>query len=176
MDKGIFLDRDGVINEVLTDRVQYVNEPEQLHLLPGVGKSIKQLNDAGFKVFVVTNQGGIGLGYMTEQTLTAIHHEMRVQLALDAAIITDIAYCPHAPYAKCACRKPKPKMLLDLAKQHHIDLGDSYMIGDRSSDIEAGQKAGTHTIFIGKAMAEVTSADKQFAHLPDAVDWIIQQQ
>lgn len=171
MKKAVFLDRDGVINEVLSDRVKFVNKPEQFHLLPGVGEAIKLFNDAGFPVFVVTNQGGIGLGYMTETQLQKIHDEMEKQLADSGAHIKDIAYCPHKPKANCSCRKPKPKMLTDLAEKHSVSLTESYMIGDRAPDIEAGKAAGTKTILVGKDKEEA-DADYYFADLFDAAKWI----
>src|SRR5690625_2103429 len=154
MQKAIFLDRDGVINEVLTKRVKFDNEPEDLFLLQGVGEAIHLFNASNLPVFVVTNQGGIGLGYMTEGQLHNIHDNMQEDLSAFDAHIQDIAYCPHKPQAKCRCRKPSPQMIVDLAKTYHISLAESYMIGDRSPDIEAGKRAGTKTIFVGNRKEE----------------------
>src|SRR5690625_4033479 len=102
MDKAIFLDRDGDVNEVLSERVKFVNQPKDFYLLEGVGEAVKLLNDANYKVFIVTNQGGVGLGYMQEAELQAIHDEMKKQLSLYGAHITDIAYCPHKPQEGCS--------------------------------------------------------------------------
>lgn len=172
MNRAVFLDRDGVINEVLSKRVKFVNTPQQFHLLKGVGPAIKQLNDAKFKVFVVTNQGGIGLGYMKEKILHAVHEKMEADLAVFGAKIDGIAYCAHKPHANCRCRKPKPQMLLDLAKEHEIDLSESYLVGDRKPDIEAGRGAGVYTILVGNR-DETVQADQYFADLQKAAKWII---
>jgi D-glycero-D-manno-heptose 1,7-bisphosphate phosphatase len=167
--KAVFLDRDGVIN----DHVRFVNTPEDLFLFPGVGKAIRKLKDAGFKVFVVTNQGGVGLGHMKEESLHAIHEKMERELEQDGAILDEIAYCAHKPHASCACRKPEPKMILDLAKKYDIDVGRSYMVGDRDTDIFAGQKAGTKTVFIGETFAPANFSSPS---LVEAVEWILEQE
>lgn len=172
MDKAVFLDRDGVINEVLSRRVKFINTAEDFHLLFGVGEGIRKLNEAGWKVFVVTNQGGIGLGHMTEEALSEVHQEMEVQLKDFGAAIDDIVYCPHMPQSGCRCRKPKPGMLLDLAKKHDIDLSSSYMVGDREPDIEAGRNAGTKTVFIKKEKKPKVKADKHFPDLLSFAAWI----
>ncbi|MFD7525486.1 D-glycero-alpha-D-manno-heptose-1,7-bisphosphate 7-phosphatase [Paenibacillus chitinolyticus] len=166
MKKAVFLDRDGVLNEVMSGRVRHVNKPSDLHLLPGVPEALKGLKEAGFLLYIVTNQGGIGLGFMTEKTLLAIHRRLKKLLALENAVIDDIAYCPHRPAASCRCRKPKPGMLLDLARKHGIDLARSYTIGDSETDIGAGRAAGTRTIRIGDA-----GAAEAFTAPPDGADF-----
>ncbi|MBL0387296.1 HAD family hydrolase [Tumebacillus sp. ITR2] len=166
---AVFLDRDGVIN----DHVRFVNTPDDLILFPGVGPAISSLRDAGYQVFVVTNQGGIGLGHMQETALHAIHEKMERELERDGAIIDEIAYCPHKPHAKCACRKPEPKMILDLAQKFDVDLSRSFMVGDRESDVEAGQKAGTKTIFIGAKGETDPKATHNVKTLVEAAEWIL---
>lgn len=149
IEAAIFLDRDGVLNEVLSKRVKFVNAPEDVYLLPGAAQAVKMLNDLGFKVFIVTNQGGIGLGYMSERDLTKVHARLLDLLFEEAgAHIDDIAYCPDKPRSKSVCRKPAPGMILQLAKKHRVNLEKSFMIGDRMIDIEAGRAAGTRTILI----------------------------
>ncbi|MEC5423949.1 HAD family hydrolase [Virgibacillus sp. C22-A2] len=175
MNRAMFLDRDGVINEVLSDRVKFVNVPENFYLLDGVGEAIKLFNDKGFKVFVVTNQGGIGLGFMMESALHIVHNKMEEDLAAFGARIDDIAYCPHKPHAKCACRKPKPQMIIDLAEKHDIDLAKSYMVGDREPDIEAGKEAGTTTILVGDRKESKVEADKIFPDLLAVAKWIVKK-
>ncbi|MBO1001370.1 D-glycero-alpha-D-manno-heptose-1,7-bisphosphate 7-phosphatase [Pseudogracilibacillus auburnensis] len=174
MNKGIFLDRDGVINEVLSHRVKFVNKPTDFYLLDGVGKAIKKLNDAHFLVFVVTNQGGIGLGYMKKAALEKVHETMLAELAAFDAKITDIAYCLHKPDAQCRCRKPKPEMIIKLAKKHQIDLAKSYMVGDRKPDIEAGKGAGTKTVLVGNRRGNA-KADLSFPDLLSFVNWLIER-
>src|SRR5699024_600254 len=173
MHKAIFLDRDGVINEVKTKRVTFVNNPDDFYLLDGVGEAIKRFNDNGWKVFVITNQGGIGLGYMEESSLKAIHAKMEDDLSAFGATIDDIHYCPHKPYANCPCRKPKPKMITDLAEEYEIDVAESYMVGDRRPDIEAGSQAGTQTVLVGDRSQHEVKADLYFKDLLSFAMWRI---
>ncbi|MEN2767050.1 D-glycero-alpha-D-manno-heptose-1,7-bisphosphate 7-phosphatase [Ornithinibacillus xuwenensis] len=172
MNKAVFLDRDGVINEVLTQRVRFVNKPSDFYLLPGVGEAIKLMNDLGYNVFVVTNQGGIGLGYMKESALEKVHQKMKDDLKAFGASIDDIAYCPHKPHAGCACRKPKPQMLLDIAERYAIDLAESYMVGDREPDIDAGREAGTKTVLVGNREESSIAASMQFTDLLAFSKWL----
>lgn len=173
MNRGIFLDRDGVINEVLSQRVKFVNRPEDFYLLEGAAEAIKLFNDQGYKVFVVTNQGGIGLGFMKEAALKEVHIKMEANLAESGAEIDDIAYCPHKPKAGCACRKPQPQMILNLAEKHAVDISKSYMIGDRKPDIEAGKSAGLKTIIVGNRKEEQADADMYFPDLLSAANWLV---
>ena len=170
MKKAVFLDRDGVINEVLTKRVKFVNKPEDLYFLPGVPEAIKKLNEVFDYVFVVTNQGGVGLGFMKEVTLQKIHEHMIAELKKKGAIIDEVVYCPHKPKAGCACRKPKSKMILELAEKYNVDLTHSYMVGDTDTDIIAGKNAGTKGVFLGKSDP---LADAICPNLLSAAQWII---
>ncbi|WP_010531375.1 D-glycero-alpha-D-manno-heptose-1,7-bisphosphate 7-phosphatase [Lentibacillus jeotgali] len=172
MNPGMFLDRDGVVNEVLSARVKFVNKPSDFYLLDGAGEAIRLFNDMAFKVFIVTNQGGIGLGYMQEDALSAIHNKMEADLAEFGAVINDIACCPHKPHANCSCRKPKPQMILDLAKKYKIDLAESWMAGDRGPDIEAGKRAGTKTVLISAREKSAADADSSFPDLLSFAEWL----
>lgn len=162
---AVFLDRDGVIN----DNRKPVNKPADLKLYPWVAASIQRLNQAGFLVFVVTNQGGIELGYMTALALQLVHQRMADLLAEADAFIDEITYCPHYR-TPCACRKPEPGMILTLAKKYDIKLSDSWMVGDREPDILAGKAAGCRTIKLGAAD---TPADYTCDRLDQAVDIIL---
>lgn len=166
MHKAVFLDRDGVIN----DNRKPVNKPEDLVLFPGTLEAVKILNEAGFFVFVVTNQGGIEMGYFSEKDLAAIHKEMLDAFHAQNIIIHDIAYCPHFK-TKCQCRKPAPGMIVQLAEKYGIDLASSYMVGDREMDIQAGYRAGCKTIKIGKPCIH---ADHTVKNLLEAAQWITQ--
>ena len=168
--RAVFLDRDGVINEELTARVKFVNNPKQLYFLPGVEEAIKSLNEHFDYVFVVTNQGGIGLGYKQEKQLHKIHDFMVAELKKKGATIHEVAYCPHKPKAGCKCRKPNSKMILDLGEKYKIDLKKSYMVGDTDTDFQAGKKAGTKTVFIGESDP---LADAVCPNLKEAAQWII---
>lgn len=170
MNKAVFLDRDGVINEVLTKRVKFVNKPADLYFLPRVPEAIKKLNAYFDYVFVVTNQGGVGLGFMKEGQLQKIHEHMIAQLAHKGATIHEAVYCPHKPKAGCACRKPSSKMIIDLAEKYNIDLGKSYMVGDTDTDIIAGKNAGAKGVFLGE---NDLRADAIFPDLYSAADWMI---
>ena len=170
MKTAVFLDRDGVINEVLTERVKFVNRPKDLYFLPGVPEAIRKLNDYFDYIFVVTNQGGVGLGFMKETQLQKVHEHMMEEIKKEGAIIHDVAYCPHKPKAGCLCRKPGSKMIEDLAEKYNVDLSKSYMVGDTDTDIQAGKKAGTKTVFIG---VSDPLADATFPDLLSAAQWII---
>lgn len=170
MHRAVFLDRDGVINEVLTDRVKFVNRTEQLYFLPGVPEAIRRLNQTFDYVFVVTNQGGVGLGFMKETQLQAIHKDMIKLLRKEGAVIQEVVYCPHKPKSGCGCRKPNSKLIENLADKYDVDLTFSYMVGDTDTDIIAGKKAGTKTVFIGKSEP---LADAVFPDLLQAADWIV---
>lgn len=170
MNKALFLDRDGVLN--IFDQIP-PNKPEQLELFPGVGKAIAQLNQAGFYVFVVTNQGGVGLGYMTEADLEDVHQKLRDEVKQDGGYFDEIRACTHKPRSGCSCRKPKPGMILELARKYKINLKNSYMVGDREMDIEAGKAAGTKTVFIGRKVAAPDGVDYISSDLLSVVDEII---
>ncbi|RDU36526.1 D-glycero-beta-D-manno-heptose-1,7-bisphosphate 7-phosphatase [Neobacillus piezotolerans] len=170
MKKAVFLDRDGVLNEVLTSRVKFVNHPGQLFLLEGAAEAVAEITNAGYPVFIVTNQGGIGLGFMTEEKLRKVHKRLTSMLEQKGGKVIDIAYCPHKPTQGCTCRKPEPGMLIDLAEKHGINLSDSVMVGDHERDVEAGKAAGCKTVFIGDGE---TKADAKAPSLAEAVKPII---
>ncbi|MGR9635260.1 D-glycero-alpha-D-manno-heptose-1,7-bisphosphate 7-phosphatase [Bacillus cereus] len=166
--KAIFLDRDGVLNECMTDKVKFVNKPNDLYLIPGTAKAIRIFKEKGYKVYVVTNQGGIGLGYMSVDVLNQIHEKLKEEIIAEEplAIIDEISTCIHKPKENCICRKPEPGLIIDLANKYDIDLSKSYMIGDRETDIEAGQKAGTRTVLISENQKEIeTKADNVSSNL-----------
>lgn len=165
VNRAVFLDRDGVIN----DNKKPVNKPQDLKIYPWVAPSIERLNQAGYLVFVVTNQGGIELGYMTPKDLDDIHQQMTFILNQQNAHIDEILYCPHYK-TKCSCRKPEAGMLLAMAHKYTVSLQDSWMIGDREPDILAGKAAGCKTIKLG---AEDTPADYTCQRLDQAVDYIL---
>lgn len=151
MNKAIFLDRDGVINESHTERVKYVNSPHDFYLLPGVADASATLRESGYKIFVVTNQAGVSYGLIQQATLDEIHAKMMIELRKEnpGAIVDDIMTCTHHPKKdRCICRKPKPGMLIALAALHNIDLSQSWMVGDMQTDIEAGTDAGCGTYLI----------------------------
>ena len=154
--KAIFLDRDGTINQY----VGFLRNIDDFKLIDGVGQAISLINQSAFLTVVVTNQPVIARGEVSLDELTEIHHKMETLLGKDGAYIDDLYYCPHHPHKgydgevaslkiDCECRKPKPGMLLHAAKDHHIVLSDSWMIGDSENDIMAGKAAGCKTAYIG---------------------------
>ncbi|MCL6597864.1 MAG: HAD family hydrolase [Alicyclobacillus macrosporangiidus] len=167
---AVVLDRDGVINEYR----MHVNRPDDLHIYSYAAEAIGLLNKAGFYVLVATNQGGIGLGYLSEADLAAIHERMQQELREQGARIDGIAYCPHAPGARCPCRKPRPGMLYDLQRRYAFDFRRSYMVGDRETDVACGRTVGMKTILIHEFPTQ-TAADYTAIDLLQAAKWILTQ-
>ncbi|MEL3973169.1 HAD family hydrolase [Rossellomorea oryzaecorticis] len=173
MNKAVFLDRDGVINEVKTKRVKFVNKPEQFYFLEGVKEAVKLLTASGYQLFVVTNQGGVGLGYLSHEHLQTIHEYMVGELETAGGKIYEVSCCTHKPHEGCACRKPEPGMILNLSEKYDLDLSSSFMIGDREPDIEAGRKAGCKTILIADAPFPLFHADYVFKTLLEASKFLV---
>ncbi|MGI6706781.1 MAG: D-glycero-alpha-D-manno-heptose-1,7-bisphosphate 7-phosphatase [Clostridia bacterium] len=142
--KALFLDRDGVIN----DNKKHINTPEDLVIYEKAKLGMKAAYGAGYDLFVVTNQGGVELGYLTKEDLDRIHQRMAEELE-PYCTIKEIRYCPDF-HRKSRCRKPEPGMILDLAEKHGVDLSRSWMVGDMDTDIEAGKRAGCRTAKIGQ--------------------------
>jgi D-glycero-D-manno-heptose 1,7-bisphosphate phosphatase len=141
MNKAVFLDRDGVINEK-PEEGEYITSWDDFHILPGVAAGIALLNKAGYKVVVVTNQRCIAKDQLSVTDLEKIHERMSQTLSRAGAKLDGIYYCPHDYQPSCNCRKPAPGMLLEAARVHGIDLGSSWMIGDSDTDMQAGKSVG----------------------------------
>jgi D-glycero-D-manno-heptose 1,7-bisphosphate phosphatase len=143
----MFLDRDGTINV----EKDYLIAPADLVLLPGVGAALRRGQEAGYLLIVVTNQSGVARGYFTASAVEALHAHLQRELLPYGVQIDAFYLCPHHPEhgaGPCACRKGEPGMLLQAARDHHIDLVASWMIGDKRSDVEAGIKAGCRSILV----------------------------
>lgn len=154
--KAIFLDRDGTINKY----VGFLRNIDDFELLPGVTEAIGKINASGYLAIVVTNQPVIARGEVTVPELQEIHNMMETLLGQEGVYLDAIYYCPHHPHKgyegeipelkfDCDCRKPKPGMLLQAAKDYNINLSQSWMIGDGENDIKAGSAAGCKTVLIG---------------------------
>lgn len=176
------MDRDGVIS-----MNAFVNDPADLELIPGSAMAIGRLNRASILVAVVTNQGGIGLGHLTEETLTAIHERLACLLAEESAHVDAIYYCPHMAGARlteyrvdCPCRKPGTGMLDRARDELGIDLQKSVLVGDSTTDILAGIRAGCRTIlvktgFAGEDGKVVAEPDDVAQDLSAAVELILRE-
>jgi len=139
MKKTIFLDRDGTIND---DRnAEYISKVEDFTFLPGSIEALKLLQDSGFQLIIITNQSGIGRKYYTEEDYQRLTKYMLHELEKDEIKIKAIYYCSHSPESKCACRKPNPLMIEKAVNEHNVDISNSYMIGDKTSDITMGVEA-----------------------------------
>lgn len=145
MNKAIFLDRDGVINQVnLVDGKPYPpKDMSELILLSNVNEALQLLKDAGYLLIVITNQPDVVRGKAKIETVEAINQFLKDSLPID-----DIFTCYHDDVEDCNCRKPKPGNILKAADQYNINVSSSFMIGDRWRDVEAGESAGCKTFFI----------------------------
>lgn len=175
--KAIFLDRDGTINKY----VGFLRDIDEFELLPGVAEAIGLINASGYLAIVVTNQPVIARGEVTYEEMEEIHHKMETLLGQKGVYVDAIYYCPHHPHKgyegeiaelkiDCECRKPKPGMLLQAAKDFNIDLSKSWMIGDGENDMLAGTGAGCQVMAIG-SVADVEC----HSNLIDCVKSILQE-
>lgn len=149
--RGVFVDKDGT----LVHDVPYNVDPERIALLPGAGDALRTLQDAGFLIFVVSNQPGVALRRFPASALDAVEARLDELLIPFGVIVTAYCWCPHAPASvrgavACTCRKPRPGLLLDAAATHGVALERSWMIGDILDDIEAGNRAGCRTLLIDR--------------------------
>lgn len=149
--KGVFLDRDGVINRsaVHNGKPYAPRLLSEFRLLPGVTEAVSRLKKAGFIVIVVTNQPDVGHGLIDRDTIEAMHNKLKTSVPVD-----DILMCPHRQDAGCDCRKPKPGLILDAMRRWSIAPAGSYMVGDRWNDVVAGKAAGLYTIFLDRGYSE----------------------
>jgi D-glycero-D-manno-heptose 1,7-bisphosphate phosphatase len=153
--RAVFLDRDGVLNhsKVKNGKPYAPRKLSDFRLLPGAVQAVTDLKSAGYVVIVVTNQPDVGHGLISEATLDAMHSKLRSKVPVDGIMV-----CPHRQGANCSCRKPKPGMILEAMRRWGITTDGSYMVGDRASDIVAGQAAGLSTIFVDRSYAETVTA------------------
>jgi D-glycero-D-manno-heptose 1,7-bisphosphate phosphatase len=170
--RAVFLDRDGVINRaIVRDGKPYPPATvDAVEILPGVADGLARLRDAGFRLVVVTNQPDIARGTQVRDVVETIHAHLAAMLPID-----EFRVCAHDDDDACTCRKPKPGMLKDAARAADIDVGASFMVGDRWRDIEAGRAAGCRTVFIDHHYEERRPQDPDVIvpSFPDAVNWIL---
>jgi D-glycero-D-manno-heptose 1,7-bisphosphate phosphatase len=168
---AVYLDRDGVlIASTVRDGVPHPPPSvERMQILPGVSESLQKLSAAGFCLIVITNQPDVARGTQTVEVVEQINAALRSALPIEAVYV-----CYHDDADRCDCRKPAPGMLLTAAREHEIDLSSSYMIGDRWSDVVAGQKAGCRTLLIARSYSrpERCNPDHVVADLKEAAERI----
>jgi D-glycero-D-manno-heptose 1,7-bisphosphate phosphatase len=183
--QAVFLDRDGTINI----EAGYIHNTDDLNLMPGAAAAIRKLNVLNIPVFLATNQTGPARGYYPESHIWALSDRLRQLLAQEDAYLDAYYYCPHLAEGivpeysfACNCRKPEPGMLLRAEAEHGIVLEQSYMVGDKATDVEVGQRVNAKTVLLESGFGEsVISGTYQWTVQPtvvkptivEAIDWII---
>lgn len=171
---AVFIDRDGTISE----EVGYINHPSRFRLFPYAASAIKLLNERGWLAVIVTNQAGVARGYFSETMIQTVHDNLQQSLRDGGARVDAIYYCAHhpsvgdPPYRQdCDCRKPKPGLVNRAARDLNIALEQSWMVGDRYSDIELARNAGVHAALVlsGYGRGEYESQRASWQHQPDLV-------
>lgn len=175
----IILDRDGVINY---DSSEYIKNPDEWHAIPGSLEAIAQLNRAGYRVVIVTNQSGIARGYYDIDTLDQIHERLAEELASVGGYIEDIFFCPHHPMDGCHCRKPQPGLFQQIEKKYAIDLTNIFYIGDSLTDMQVAIKTGCKPILVLTGNGKKTLSENpdlsfidHFPNLSAAVEFILKK-
>ena len=181
------MDRDGT----MTIEGGYINHPSRLKLISGTAEAVKLCNDNGLLAVVTTNQAGVARGYFTEDLIHVVHDRLRSMIAKKGGQLDAVYYCPHHPregkppyQSDCNCRKPRPGMIEQAAKELPVDLSRSYMVGDKISDSEFGHRLGLRTVMVmtGYGRGEYQYQRQDWSDTPDfiaknlkhAVEWIIE--
>ncbi|RXK10314.1 D-glycero-beta-D-manno-heptose-1,7-bisphosphate 7-phosphatase [Halarcobacter bivalviorum] len=138
MTKGLFLDRDGVVNI----EKNYLYKIEEFEFFDGIFDSLKKIQKLGYKIFIITNQSGIGRGYYSVEDFEKLTSWMIKEFKNNEIVISQVEFCPHGPNDNCTCRKPKTGMIDKILEKHQIDLENSWLVGDKSSDIKCAKNAG----------------------------------
>lgn len=169
--RAVFFDRDGTLME----EAHYCADPALVKVFPGVPEALHRLKEADFRVFVVTNQSGIGRGLITVPQYRAVQEEFLRQAGRES--IDASYYCPDAPGVPSNCRKPEPGMVLAAAAEFPIDLAASWFVGDKAIDVECGRRAGTRTVLVltGYGAEQHCAADLICGDAVEAVEQILTQ-
>jgi D-glycero-D-manno-heptose 1,7-bisphosphate phosphatase len=170
--KAVFLDRDGT---VILDR-GYLSDPEGVAFEPGAPEALRRLHEAGFGLIFVSNQSGIGRGLMSAEQSDAVHRRVLELLAAEGVHVAASYICPHAPWDHCQCRKPSPVLLKQAAADHGIDFAQSFVVGDKKTDVDLGQATGCRTIlYAARATKDNAGAtpDYQATKWKEIADWIL---
>jgi len=180
MNRAVFLDRDGVINQIVYHQEIGVLDtpfhPAQFKLLPGVIKALRRINSLGFKTILVSNQPGVAKKHMRLENFWKIDQKMRKELAQKKASLDAVYYCLHHPQGDdkrfkkiCNCRKPKPGLILKASKELRVDPKSSYLVGDSLIDIQAGKKAGCTTFLLGNHKCDLCKFIEEKNNRPDFI-------
>ena len=178
MKRAVFLDRDGT----LIAEKNYLSRPEDVVIFPGVAGALKRLQEAGFHLFIVSNQSGVGRGYFTLADVDRVHEHLCWELARDGIRFEKVYTAPEAPGQPSRGRKPSPQFLFDARDEFALDLAESFMIGDKRIDLECGWNAGVQRSLLvrtgyGAALEQEAPAELTRAvivdGLPDAAEWIL---
>jgi len=176
--RAIFLDRDGT----LIQEKEYLRRPEEVAILPGVGMALRRLRDAGYRLFIVSNQSGVGRGWFTLDDVAKVHARLAAELARDGVSFDKIYVAPEAPDQPSRARKPSPQFLFDARDEFGLRLEESFLVGDKMMDLECGWNAGVKKSILvrtGYGSQVEKSGDPRLAaavivdDLPAAAAWIL---
>lgn len=151
----VILDRDGTM---IVER-NYLSQPDEVELIPGTAEGLRELQNNGFGLLVVSNQSGVGRGYFNEASLEIIHQRLISLLSAEGISLDGIYYCPHTPEDDCRCRKPQPQLVRVAAAELEFDPRQSFVIGDKPCDIDLGKNVGATTILVRSGYGQQTLAD-----------------
>jgi len=157
---ALFVDRDGTINK----EVLYLHDPNLWEPLPGALEGVRMFQNMGYKIVIITNQPGIGMGYFPEKDFYAVNRAMLRQFSNAGIMVDKIYFCPHSKADKCSCRKPGQLLVQRAREELNLDLEQSVMIGDKSSDIETGKRAGMKTVLVKTGFK---GEDREYSAVPD---------
>jgi D-glycero-D-manno-heptose 1,7-bisphosphate phosphatase len=165
--RAVFVDRDGTLNPDL----HYLSEAARVEVFRGVGEGIRLLRAHGYLVVCVTNQSGVERGFYTDRDVEAIHDRIRTLLSKQGASIDSFYYCPHAPESHCRCRKPGTELFERARTEFGIDFDGSAIVGDRSLDVEAGERLGLLTALVPAPGHELETAEElhKRSAIPDLI-------
>ena len=163
--KVVFLDRDGVINK----EVGYLHKVEDFEFIDGVFNSCQYFQSLGYQIIIVTNQSGIERGYYTKEDFLVVTDWMLKQFKYHEIEVLDVFYCPHSPESGCDCRKPKPGMFIQANDKYHIDMSNSWMIGDKEADVQAANMAGISNTILVKSGHEIDEKSSKAKFILDSI-------
>ena len=164
--KTIFLDRDGVINK----DSNYLHKVKDFEFISGVFKTCKYLQNLDYKIIIITNQSGISRGYYTLKDFQTLNNWMIGQFEAENINILDVFYCPHSPDSNCNCRKPKPGMFLEAKYKYSIDMKNSWIIGDRETDIIAANSSGIINTILVKSGHKIDELNSNAKYILDSIN------